>query len=664
MKSYLLLLAVLILPVLSADIRLPSLIGDHMVLQRSSASRLWGTAAPGEKVSAEIGGIRGETTADRNGKWLLHLDTSRLPDGPFVLTFKGRNRCEIRDVLIGDVWVAGGQSNMEKPIGKQPGQFPTIRWQEAVRKSLPRTQIRIFRVGVSSSRTEQDDCRGRWMPPSENNTPTFTAVGYFFAEVLNENLQRPIGIINNSVGGTSVFRWTGRETLLASPDTAELLKEQDRITADTDHLLAWLSRNGRTFRAFNSKQISEFLASGGWSKADFAGKILPEYGIVWFKATVRIPEQFRKNTFSLKGLSLRNVYSQVSCNGRLTQWNGGEHANLKMIRRADRGFIPGDSPDGVYTIAYRLAAPLGNGEVVVPKEGLKLVSGDCTIPVEWQKKVEVEYAPLKAGETLPAIPGASRNLATFYNGMVAPLRNLSLTGVIWYQGESDWQIPDTYQRHFSNMITDWRNGFGNPQLPFYFCQLPGFGNPQRSPEENSVWARLRNAQLQVARTVPGTGMAVLIDLGEAQDIHPRRKREVGERLARTVLAKVYGKKVEYSGPLYRSFRVEDGKIRLFFDFAENGLKAVPVPPEYDLREGARRKTVRNSPGSPLEGFAIQDSSGKWHWAHAEIDGRTVLVSHPQVKVPRAVRYDWGNFVFGNLRGENGLPAAPFTTESR
>ncbi len=648
---------------LSAEVKLSPIISDHMVLQRSSATAVWGTASPGEKILVQLENAKAGTVTASDGSWIVHLDLAAVPgNGPFSMTVQGKNTLQVRDVLLGEVWLAGGQSNMEKIIGPRPNQFPCINWEEAVRQSIGKP-IRVFRVPYNSSPSPRKDLRsGSWKKPSQVNTPKFTAAGYFFAERLNRELHVPIGIIDNSVGGTSVFQWTGRDALLARPDTARQLNKQDSDLAAQQKFVDWCRSVKALYQPYRLQSPKTVLASGEWTPIELKGTLRPARGVHWFRTTVSIPPELQNASFALRGLKVRNMYRKVLCNGRDIEYVDGRHHTAISEQAVSRPFIPGRTADGRYTIALRLTGPTPDGAILAP-DGVTLRSGKHEIPLKWETRTELVYPPLPAGTAPYPTFEPPTNWTLLRNGMFSPLRNMTIAGIIWYQGEQDFGIPDAYRRHFSCMIADWRNEFKRPDLPFYFCQLPGFGPVPRDPNANPAWARLRNSQLLTSKTVPGTAMAVLIDLGETSDIHPRRKREVGERLAAIALARHYGRKIPFSGPVFRKAETENGKIRIQFDFAR-GLRAAEVAKTYEIREGKTPGIVkRMSPGSPLEGFAIRGADGKWRWAQAEIDGETVLVSHPDVKNPTAVRYNWGSTVFGNLTNESALPASPFTTES-
>lgn len=648
---------------LSAGVRLSPLIRNHMVLQRSSATAVWGTASPGERILVQLENACAETIAASDGSWIVHLNLQSVPgNGPFSMTVQGKNTIQVRDILLGEVWIAAGQSNMAKIIGPSPNQFPCINWEDAVRQSIGKP-IRVFHVPYKNATSPVRDLRtGSWKKPSKVNTPKFTAAGYFFAERLNRELNVPVGILENSIGGTSVFQWTGRDTLLAAPGTAEKLRKQDADLAAQQKFIRWCRSVHALYQPNKLQNPRTVLSSGKWLPIELKGTIRPPRGVHWFRTTVSIPPEMQNSAFALRGLTVRNMYRKVLCNGHDIEFVDGRHHTAISEQPVCRPFIPGRTDDGRYTIALRLAGPTADGAILAP-DTIRLCSGKYEIPLQWETRTELLYPPLPDG-TAPYPTFDPPTAWTFLrNGMLSPLRNMTVAGVIWYQGEQDSAIPEAYQHHFSRMIADWRNELRRPDLPFLFCQLPGFGPVPEDPNSNPPWARLRNSQFLTSKAVPGTAMAVLIDLGESADVHPRRKQEVGERLAGIALAKCYGRPLLFSGPLYREAKVENGKIRLFFDHAE-GLRAADVPKRYEVQEGKAPGHVRRkSPASPLEGFAIRGADGVWQWAHAEIDGDTVLVSHPAIPNPAAVRYDWGCTVFGNLTNSSALPAAPFTTET-
>ena len=483
-------------PRAAADsLNLPAIISDHMVLQKTARVPVWGKANPGEEVAVTLNGQTAKADADANGKWTVWLNLQNSPAGPFEMTVSGKtDKITISDVLVGEVWLASGQSNMQIPLSQSIGAIGEI-----TRSANP--SLRQFQVVRNASAIPLDDCQGRWMVASAQASADFSAVGYYFAKRLQNELNIPVGLIHASHGGTQSEAWTSAPALGSIPE----LKASQRA-----HSSEW-------------------------------------------DAVKDVPDK-RQHYISWVGNSL------------------------------------------------------------------------------------------------------------LFNAMIHPVLPYAIKGVIWYQGEGNTVRSWQYRTAFPLLITDWRAQWKQGDLPFYYCQLAPFEAKQSQPVENA-WAELREAQSATLK-LPKTGQAVLIDIGEANDIHPRNKKDVGERLAKIALAKDYGKDIPFSGPVYQSFKVEGGGIRLNFTHTDGGLVARPLPSTYDVQTltGTTAPLVRNSPNSDLEGFAICGDDRKWVWADAKIEGDTILVCSAKVPAPIAVRYAWAGNPTCNLYNGAGLPASPFRTD--
>lgn len=485
--------------IVSAEVRLPRIFGDNMLLQREIETPLWGKAKPGEKVTVSLGESRATAIADPEGRWLVRIGPFEA-GGPHELTVSGENTLTFKNVLIGEVWVCSGQSNMQFSVRQSSNADGEIG-----QANFPR--MRLFSVQRTVADTPQDDVVGEWVECSSQTVPWFSAVGYFFGWELHKALGgMPIGLIHTSWGGTPSEAWTSLPTLDAEPEIEPFLEYWEERIANSD---------AQTARYYDA----------------------------------------------------------------LETWK------VKVQRAASAGEPPPSPP---------------------------------------RRPSDQRRSPHRP--------------ASLYSAMIAPLLPYAIRGAIWYQGESNASRAYQYRTLFPMMIEDWRRAWGQGDFPFLFVQLANFFNGWTDPRS---WAELREAQLMTL-SLPNTGMAVAIDIGERYDIHPKNKQEVGRRLALAALAMVHAKDIVHSGPLYDSMIIEGNKIRLRFNHVGSGLVAA---------------------GDALKGFIIAGQDRRFVWADAEIDGDAVTVKNDAVPYPVAVRYAWWDDPEGcNLYNKEGLPASPFRTD--
>jgi len=644
-----------------ADIKLPAIFSDHMVLKRSAKTPVWGKAAPGETVTVEVGGKSCQATAGEDGKWRVELDLSNSPPGPFEVALSGKNRVVIRDVVVGEVWLASGQSNMEFPLKG------TIDSQAEIAGSA-NPLLRQFLVAKKFLPAPAEECAGQWTVAGPEASGTFSGVGYYFGKALQKELRVPVGIIHSSQGGTRLELWASPEAI-GSVEKLRLENEADR-KAQADYpakkqafvsaFAEWLKAHGREDKPSAGVPKGPFTTENGWSPVMLPSKPGKETlgcGAFWIHKEVNLPasavgQPFRINLGDVRGFD--SVYL-----------NGEKIAGTSYETYPGFGFrryypIPMErQKEGANSIDIRIYAPAEGAALLSAPAQFYL--GAINLAGEWLLKREYELPPPDAPAPQAPVPARDILASAMYNGMIAPLTSYALSGVIWYQGEANSGRAYGYRVAFPMLINDWRKKW-NADLPFYFCQLANYGAKTHLPAE-SDWSELREAQ-SMTLSLPKTGQAVLIDVGEADDIHPRNKADVGERLARIALAKDYGKAIAFSGPVYSSMAVEAGKIRLKFTHLEGGLVARPLPPTYPIRTllSQTAPLVPNSPGSDLEGFAICGGDRNWVWADAKIDGDSVLVWSDKVKNPAAVRYAWADNPTCNLYNAAGLPASPFRTD--
>ena len=489
------------LPLLAgADVSLPALISDNMVIQSGAEVPIWGTSEPGEEVVVVLGDERMATTGDSEGKWMVKLSPLEA-GGPFEITVTGNNTVILNNVLVGEVWICSGQSNMQWSVSRSANAA-----EEVAESGYP--MVRLFTAKRVVADQPLPDTEGSWVSCGPDTVGSFSAAGYFFGRELRKELNVPVGLIHSSWGGTPAEAWTSLEKLESNPELKSVLDRWEGIL------------------------------------------------------------------------------------------EGYPQAKLK----------------------YEQALDQWKQEAEKAKEGGKPVPGKPRAPLG---------------------PGHSHTPGGLYNGMIATLIPYAIKGAIWYQGESNAGRAHQYRTLFPAMIGNWRSSWGQGDFPFLFVQLANYRAAQPLPSD-SPWAELREAQL-MALSLPNTGMAVTIDIGEAEDIHPKNKQDVGRRLALWALANTYGLDVVYSGPIYESMAVEGGRARLRFKHSNGGLLA--------------------KDNEQLRGFAIAGQDRKFRWAEAKIDADAVVVWSDEVPQPVAVRYAWADNPACNLYNEAGLPASPFRTDN-
>ncbi len=646
-----------------AEVTLPAIISDHMVLEKSGATAIWGKADPGEEVTVALAGQNASVKAAEDGKWRAVLDLSKVAAGPFELAIRGKNEIRVKDVVVGDVWVASGQSNMQFELRGAQGDEEEM--------ALPENpMLRHFKVKVTSSLDPLDDCEGEWVIAGPKTLGDFTAVGYFFAKALQKELGVPIGLINATLGGTAVETWTSPDGLRKEPELAGPAEAQWKEASSYPELKRdWLAAFGewtKTTGRMDHRQgaPADFAAVGAavetWKPLKLPGKLSGAVaGARWYRKVVEVPEKSA-------GKSLFLVLGEIEGFEEI-YWNG------EMVGSVTPETFPGspyarryDAPAnlvkaGPNVLAIRVFSPDKPGGLT----GRVLKAGPVALMGEWLTRAEYEFPPAEVPPP-PVPPPGPRSphgvAGSLFNGMINPILPFTIKGVIWYQGEGNASRAWQYRKAFPLLIEDWRARWNQPDLPFYFCQLANNGQKKSEPEDDN-WAELRDAQTSALK-LPHTGQAVLIDIGEAEAIHPINKKDAGERLAKVALADAYGKKIPFSSPVFESSAVEGAKVRIRFSHADGGLVARPLPATYNvfLTENRTAPLVRNSPNSELEGFAICGEDHKWVWADARIEGGEVLVWSDQVPRPVAVRYAWAENPTVNLYNGAGLPAVPFRTD--
>jgi sialate O-acetylesterase len=611
-----------------------------MVLQRDTDVKIWGWASAGEKVTINFNDKTYNAVADTDGKWSILLSALKS-GGPYDMEINAANHITVKNILIGDVWICSGQSNMELSMDRVKDKYPDV----IANSENP--SIRQFIVPDKYNfNAPQDDLEsGRWVSANPGTILNFTAVGYFFAKELFEKYNVPIGLINASLGGSPAQAWMSEDALKAFPEylaTTEKykdiayinqIKEKDKAVSD-----AWYGRIQKIDKglalgekpwfdtSYDASQWATMNIPGYW--ADEA--LGPVNGVVWFRKEVDVPT-------SMTGKPARLWLGRI-VDADTTYVNGKIVGSVTYQYPPRKYNVPANLlKPGKNIIVVRVISNSGRGGFVLDKP-YQLTAAGQTIDLrgQWQYKLGATMEPLPPSTFIQWQP------LGLYNAMIAPLLNYKIKGVIWYQGESNVGRAREYQKLFPALIADWRQKWNQGNFPFLYVQLANFMEVKDQPCESN-WAELREAQLKTL-AVPNTAMAVIIDIGEWNDIHPLNKEDVSKRLALAAQKVAYGdEKVVYSGPIYHSMKIEESKIILTFTNVGGGL----------IAKG----------GGKLKHFAIAGADNKFVWAKAKIKGDKVIVWNDDIKNPVTVRYAWADNPEGaNLYNKEGLPASPFRTD--
>jgi len=651
-----------------ADVTLAPLFRDGAVLQRDKPIPVWGRAQPGEKIEVQFNRQTKATVTGADGRWRVTLTPEPALIEPGELIVTGRNTLRVADVLVGEVWLCSGQSNMEWMLSGADDVAA-----ELARPGNP--LLRQFTVKRSAAKTPQEDCVGTWTSAGPETSVRFSALAYHFGRNLQQELGVPVGVINASWGGTPLEVWLSERAVAADPDLHAAQKRarerEPRFAAE----LAAFVESGRAWDGKFQRADRTPTEPKAWTTialpAGLANATLPKSGAIWLRRTVRVPA--RIETIGLE----RGFLVSFGAFAGFDQvyWNGtkiGESSWAKPPVNGGRRYAVPPAllqPGTEATLMIRIFNPLDTGFALTVPEGAAFLADTFDLRGEWQVATEFALPELPAGASAAYprnAPRAATLASRMFNGLIAPLAGCALRGFIWYQGESNTGRSVQYATTFPALIRDWRAHWGADDLPFYFCQLANANAKHAQPRE-SGWAELREAQSR-ALALPRTGQAVVIDVGEQDDLHPRNKRDPAERLARLALAHDYDRKVPTTGPVFAAATVEGATMRVSFAPASTsgGLVARPLPEAYRPRSTLPRTVPlrRHSPGGEVEGFAICGADRRWVWADtARIDGDTVIVSSREVPAPVAVRYAWADNPTCNLYNGAGLPAAPFRTDT-
>lgn len=620
-----------------AEVRLPSMISDKMVLQRDTELKIWGWADPGEALTLKFVGKRYRAKANADGEWEVWLKPMKS-GGPYSMEIIASNKITVNDILIGDVWLCAGQSNMEHNLGRHAERYAA---EIAASENFHIRQLNVPRAAPMDGSLL--DAEMKWEEASAESVLDFTVVGYFFVLKLYQEYGVPQGIIKASVGGTKIESWTSEEGLREFPKLVETIQlNKDTTRVNQINREAVVDRKAKVRKGIFDRGL---LNDPMWYEPDYRPLNwkpinVPGYwedqgirdldGVVWYRREVEVPETMT-GAEALVKLGRITDADELYINGSYIGKTTYKYPQRRYPVKA------GILKPGKNILVVRVENNSGKGGFM-PDKPYFLLAGSDTVDLKgtWKYKVgdvfpEVNYKQGIRGQDQPA---------ALYNGMVAPLINHAIRGVVWYQGESNGLQPREYGQLLPAFIQDWRTKWQNPRLPFFIAQLPNYMDVSYSPEESN-WAMMREVQLQTALSDPFVGMGINIDLGVWNDVHPGAKKPVGERLALQAMEISYGEtQLISSGPICSSYRLEGKRIFLAFDHAGGGLVS--------------------GNGEELAHFALAGEDGKFRWAKAEIQGNELVVWCDDISEPVELRYAWAdNPDFANLYNKEGLPASPF-----
>jgi sialate O-acetylesterase len=627
----------LITAVAKANVRLPKMFGNNMVLQREKPIPIWGWADPNEKITVQFNKQTKITTAGKDGGWKLNLDEEKA-GGPFELVISGKNKLSISNILVGDVWVCSGQSNMEWPLRTTTDADNEIR-----SANFPMIRHAFVPKAVSGKPLNDLKESALWQDATKGSVENFTAVGYYFAKGLYKELNIPIGLIHTSWGGTDVETWISHQGFEESAEFKAMIKSLPSLDLE---VLTKKKKEELLKKVIDLQgSIPDQASIKKWKELDFDDSKWPELkvpglwenqslgefdGVVWCRKKITFDEEPANGGLLELGMidDSDDTYINGVKVGSLNQYN------------AKRAYTigPGILRKGENIIAVRVTDTGGGGGIFGEESEVKLTLNNQNQSLAGNWKFSIETLPSGNSSV-----GPNTYPSLLYNAMISPLIPFAFKGAIWYQGENNAERAFEYRKSFPLMITDWRNHWGQGEFPFYFVQLASFNSANGTSEKGSTWAELREAQA-LTLSLPNTGMAITTDIGEPHDIHPRNKKDVGFRLAAIALKNTYGKNIVSTGPVYSSLKVDGNKANVFFSNTGSDL-------------------IAKDKYGYIKGFEVAGDDQKFYYAKAFIEGDHVVVYSENVSAPVAVRYNWADDAGdGNLYNKEGFPAAPFRTD--
>lgn len=654
-----------------AQVQLTPLFSDNMVFQQNCQAPVWGKAAPGAevKVTPSWNNKTYTAVADAEGRWQVNIPTPKGSFKKYTLTISDGDPVVLRNVVVGEVWLASGQSNMEMSFERIGTRVAN---QDGILNASKYADIRLLQVSRGTGMVGRDFFStefGKWVESSPETMLHFSAAGWYFGRKLMDELDVPVGVINSSWGGTIIEAWMSEGAIKSFPEALNQLALVNKLPDDDAERDKVYEKEIDAF--FQIAKSQDLGLNGGvpvwaqplfddssWKTISLPRKVQELWpatnGIYWFRKEIDIPSGWEGHDLTLS-LGPVDDFDE-------TYWNGEMVGFGRIWSRAREYSIPARLvKPGKAVICIRNTDDHGDGGVYGDRS-LLYVQGPngekISLQGDWKVTLSVSF------KDMPKFATREPNMVTvLYNAMIKPLAPFAIKGAIWYQGESNANKAYRYRDFMNALILDWRNAWGY-DFPFYITQLACY-KPITKVAGDDDWAELREAQAMSTRAIDKVGMACIIDIGEADDIHPIRKQEVGERLANLALSNDYGRKVVANGPRYSGYTISDNAIRVRFTDISGGLKVIPsgdfAKDRYG-KEGVDFELVRKAEAGVLTGFQIAGADRVWHWADAKISGDEVIVSSPNVPHPFAVRYGWAANPVCNLFNSEGLPAWPFRTD--
>jgi sialate O-acetylesterase len=619
----------MILPALIQQIQLPFIapcFSSHMVLQRDKPNAIWGWSTPGSEVRVSISGNSATATADATGKWLAKIKPPKA-GGPYKLTVEGLHRVELDDILVGDVWICSGQSNMEMGIGMAKDAQKEI-------AAATDSQIRLFMGTKVTALKPADINQGAWAVCSPENVAKggwggFSAVGYYFGKHLRAKVGVPIGLIQTAWGGSAAEAWTSASGIASVKDfdnqVAQAQNQSSGSATSTNDLIEqWVTKNSPMPAGAGNKKVK---LPGSTRQMGFDGK----RRVYWFHRTLNLSKEQTGQPWLTVG-SIEGA-DALYVNGKRVM--AGNSILIWQAAQMPAGVLK----EGENDLWFRLVDLNGNGGVTNPQFNMDFGNGKrVELGGEWEVYPGTELDKLP--KFPPLVEGNPNWPTVLHNAMLKPFQPMAIKGALWYQGETNVGRGEQYSRLLPALITDWRKGFDQGDFPFLVVQLANYGRKHAEPTDNG-WAELQEAQAIAVTRVKNAALATTLDIGMGNDIHPTNKQDVGYRLGLQAERIAYGRKLVSSGPTYKGLELKGNQVIVKFDNLGGGLVAK---------------------GSLDKAFAILGSTGKWTWADAKIVGNTIVLSAKGVVAPMYVRYAWDEDPNAPLYNKEGLPAVPFRVE--